>query len=397
MSWKDGLQRGSFRGVEFFIDTHSLAGGRRTVQHEFVDRDTPFAEDLGRKARNFTLEIHLIGDDYFQRRDQLIAALEQRGSGELIHPYLGQREVNVSGYSVSEDTLEGRIVRFSITFIEAGSNIFPSIEEDRAATLLDFAEASLDSAKEKFAGSFSVFQQPGFVVESAQALVEQAADAFESATSVIAQTTEDATELAFQIRNLKADALDLIQAPGQLADRLADSMRLLSSVATNADDASNSFSTMFEFGEDETENPFSTPTRDQENTNRLNFNNYIRDVAIISATEEAIDRNFATIQDALNTQQELKELLNRQSDTAEDINFFQNMNDLAASLVKTVPDVDNDLPNVVTVTLQDTTNSVVLAYDLFEDIDQEQEIIDRNNIRNPSFIVGGTELEVINA
>lgn len=398
MSWKDNLLPGSFRGVPFFIESHSANGGRRTQVHEFVDRDTPFSEDLGRKAKSYSLSIHLIGEDYFQQRNRMISALEQRGAGELIHPYLGQISVNVGGYSFTEDTQEGRIVRFTINFTEAGSNIYPSIEEDRAQTLLNFAEQSILTAQQNFEDGFSVLGQPGFVVDSATALVNQAADAFDAATQAIPNATETITDLTFKIRNLKANALDLVQQPSLLADNLLSAISDLSAVATNADDASAAFSTMFNFGEDQQElAPFDTETRNRERLNRQAFNAYMQNMAIIRATEEAIDRDFFSIQAAIAEQQNLKELINRQADAAEDINFFQNMNDLASALVETVPSVDDELSNVVTFTPQDTTNSVVLAYDLFEDIDREQEIIDRNSIRHPGFIVGGTELEVLNA
>lgn len=398
MSWKDKLQKGSFRGVEFFVETHTASGGRRTQVHEFVDRDTPYSEDLGRKARIYELNFHLIGDDYFEQRDAMVAALEQRGAGDLIHPYLGLKRVNIQGYSFTEDTTEGRIVRFTVSYAEAGSNIYPSIEEDRAQTLLNFSENALASSASEFEKGFSVLGQAGFIVESAISLVNQAADAFDSATKVFAEASDQITDLAFSIRNLKADVLDLIQKPDQLAQRLADSMQLLSGVATNADDAAKAFSTMYDFGNDPEELDVETEARERENTNTQSFNNYIRDVAIISSTQEAIDRDFFSLDEAVNEQKNLRDLITRQADRpSDDINFFQNMQDLAASLVKTVPDVDNELPNVVKFKLPDTTNTVVLAYDLFEDIDREQEIIDRNDIRHPGFVVGATELEVLNA
>lgn len=397
MSWKDRLIPGSFRGVPFFMVDHSEAGGRRTVQHEFVDRDTPFSEDLGRKAKSFSVNIRLIGEDVFQQAEAITNALNQRGAGELRHPYLGVLNVNVASYSRSENTDEGRIVLFSITFLEAGTNQYPSIEEDRAQTLLNFSENALSSAAETFEENFSVLQQPGFVVEEAVALVNSAADAFENATSFISETSETLTDLAFSVRNLKADALTLVQQPGELASRLLDSITLLSSVATNADDASSAFSSMYEFsGSDDVIPDVDSDARTQQAQNRNQFNEYVRNMAIIRSTEEAVDRNFFSVQDAQTEQENLKDLIERQAENSANINFFQDMQDLGASLVKNVPNVDNELPNLVSFEVRQTTNTLVLAYQLFEDADKEQEIIDRNDIQNPSFVIGGTVLEVVN-
>lgn len=396
MSWKEKYQTGSFRGVEFKTSTHTNEGGRRTQTYEFVDRDTPFTEDNGRKARSYSIEIYIIGDDYFTQRDALIAAFEQRGPGELIHPYLGTLEVNLTSYSLTEDKTEGRIARFSLTFVETGNNIYPSIEEDRAATLLDFAEASLNSAQSLFEENFSVLGQPGFVIDAARSLVDQAANAFESASQVVSDSSNLATELAFSVRNLKAEANDLIQSPGILGQVLRDSISLLSGVATNANDASSAYSSLFDYESKEVFSPFETDARKQQNKNKKAMDDYIKNMAIILATEEAIDKEFTTVAEAIDEQQKLKELINRQSDESEDINFFQNMNDLSASLVKAVPDIENELPNVILFTPQETTNSLVLSYEIFEDVDQESDIIQRNNIKNPSFIIGGEALEVLN-
>ena len=55
------------------------------------------------------------------RHDELIAALKQRGAGELVHPYYGRKTVTlVSPARISETPDEGGMARFSLDFIEAG-------------------------------------------------------------------------------------------------------------------------------------------------------------------------------------------------------------------------------------------------------------------------------------
>jgi len=86
LGFKDDLRPGSFRGVEFFIDTSQRTLGRRATLHEFPNRETPFTEDLGRVADVFEVEGHLVGDDYFKARKKLERAVNKQGPGELIHP-----------------------------------------------------------------------------------------------------------------------------------------------------------------------------------------------------------------------------------------------------------------------------------------------------------------------
>jgi prophage DNA circulation protein len=53
------------------------------------------------------------------------------------------------------------------------------------------------------------------------------------------------------------------------------------------------------------------------------------------------------------------------------------------------------LPSIKTIIPERTTISLLLAYDLNESIENEQDIIDRNAIRHPGFIPAKDPLEVI--
>ena len=74
-SFWPGLRPASFRGVPFdAFEEHSEAGGRRLVRHEFPLRDTPYAEDMGRKAGQWQVEAFVLRNrwaDYEAARDRL--------------------------------------------------------------------------------------------------------------------------------------------------------------------------------------------------------------------------------------------------------------------------------------------------------------------------------------
>ena len=51
MPWRDRLLDASFRGAAFRVESHSAeAAGRRAAVHQYPGRDTPYAEDLGRRV-----------------------------------------------------------------------------------------------------------------------------------------------------------------------------------------------------------------------------------------------------------------------------------------------------------------------------------------------------------
>ena len=105
MSTQDLLQKASFRGAEFFVDSASTTGGRKTVTHEFPNTDRRYIQDMGLKQRSFTVEAIITGSgaEYFSKRDALLNALETEGPGILVHPFYGQVSVVNDPYRLEEE------------------------------------------------------------------------------------------------------------------------------------------------------------------------------------------------------------------------------------------------------------------------------------------------------
>ena len=126
-AWLTRLLGASFRGVGFHIERHEgIPAGRRLAVHEYPGRDLPYAEDMGHRTRTFTVDGYVIGAAYYLERDRLIEACSQPGPGTLIHPYLGPRRVECMSCRVMESSQERRMARFSLDFLDAGVNIYPT-------------------------------------------------------------------------------------------------------------------------------------------------------------------------------------------------------------------------------------------------------------------------------
>jgi len=140
IAWRQYLKRASFRGEQFYVDTGVRESGRRVVQHEFPKRDVPYAEDMGRRAREFTVRGYLIvypvssnagspkfpndplkQASYLRARDKLITALEStEGPANLQLPLLGILNVMCVRYRVTEEEKFGGYCVFDMTFTEFG-------------------------------------------------------------------------------------------------------------------------------------------------------------------------------------------------------------------------------------------------------------------------------------
>lgn len=151
MAWKDRLVDASFRGVPFKTEDESLTAGRRVETHEFVNRDKPYTEDLGKATSRPKFSGYVIGDDCYEQRDRLIEALNKPGPGTLVHPAYGEMSVCVDGeINVSTSSSEGRMVRFDLRFVEAGELTYPTSGAATANTLVSSCSALDDCISDNF-------------------------------------------------------------------------------------------------------------------------------------------------------------------------------------------------------------------------------------------------------
>lgn len=119
MAWKNNLLDASFRGVVFDCQATQDGAKRDIAQHEYPYQDGADLEDLGRKARHFTLQAVFFGDDYDTRLQAFLAVLDQPGAGELVHPVYGSiKQAQLLDYQVEHSADEVDSCRVALQFAE---------------------------------------------------------------------------------------------------------------------------------------------------------------------------------------------------------------------------------------------------------------------------------------
>jgi prophage DNA circulation protein len=166
-AWRTDLQPASFSDAFFHVDASTFDSGRRTVVHEFPKKNTPYTEDMGRRALEFTVRGYCIcyprdidpenkggsllwQNDYRLARDALIEALTSGEPGILRLPNLKGREVNVicPRYRMTEEDRLGGYCVFDMTFQELGvAPREPAV--DSRVDLIDAIDAAVDRIIEK--------------------------------------------------------------------------------------------------------------------------------------------------------------------------------------------------------------------------------------------------------
>jgi len=390
--WRDGYRIGSFRGVPFNTKVSQVKGGRRKQKREFAKRDDGNTEDLGRRLKDFKLELYVLGDDYFDQRDALEDAINAEGPGELIHPYRGTLQVQAGDYTLVENEIEGRIARFTVEFSESGIVKFPDQVTDELNKSKENADLVKEAAKTVFETVFSVAAQPAFVVESATAKVNAVLDFADNAVNKV---TDPVTNFSFAISNLKASVSDLIKKPGELADRLQAAFDILLDEFENTPETAESIFDNFKtLDDDDAFDPVTgtTPSRLKEQTNQDAVGNLTKELALSNQSQAAVDVDFASTNAAITSRDAIINGLSLQLPLAGDDDLFQAIKDLQTSLTKALPQAGTE--ELITFTLKQSTPALVLAYDLFLDLNKETEIVDQNEIEHPGFVPAGELITV---
>ncbi|MDP1655718.1 MAG: DNA circularization N-terminal domain-containing protein [Hylemonella sp.] len=395
MSWFDELQQATFRGIPFSVEGAESSYGRRAVVHEYPLRDRPFVEDLGRKARTFTLEAYVWGPFYMQARDALMSALEQGGSGRLVHPYLGERTVTVTDFKKRESTSEGGMVRFTINCVEAGDLAFPSVQDDTARQVDQAADNALLEAQARFAAVFIIDALPEFVAAAAQGRLGAAIDLIQKVSASLPTLPGIAATFGPQLLGVRSELSSLMQGPSALGGALVGLVSGLSGLLSLPSDALTMLRGLFTFGDTTVAVPATTPSRVQQGINQAAIHSLIQQAAVIEATRSSSQMTFGGYTDAIAVRDELATRLDTLAETTPSDTVYQSLVTLRTAMIRDITARGADLARTVTVQPQATQPALVLAYALYEDASRDADIIARNNVRHPGFVPGGRTLEVL--
>ncbi len=393
MSWLDRFLPASFRGVAFRVEAHQQKFGRRVVVHEYPHVDAGESEDLGRKPGEFSIEAYLIGPDHDLERDELVRVCEEvSGPGELVHPYLGTRTVVFVDGSLSERSSERRLSRLTLTFREVSPRRNPA---RRAAPLDAVRSASADlqaAAEQELVEAMVVEGVPEFVRQAAVDALGKAVEAIEE-LGVFAGAAEDVARTRAQLQALLGSGEDLVEDPRRLAEEIRLTVAALASSAGAGDAGLEGFLELLGFSVEGSGG--ATPLDRQTDANGAAVANLVRLGAVAGAVELAAQQAWETRDDALEVRDRIAAELDLQAESSKDDSVYLALGGLRSVLTGAVPPPDQDLPELRTLILSDTTPALVLGYELYDDAARGDQIVARNRIRHPGFVPAATPLQVL--
>jgi len=382
VSLPDGLRPASFRGVPFEARDAGREAGRRLVTHEYPERDEPWTDDsLGRKARRWTLQAFIVGDDAHVRKSALIAACEKGGAATLMHPTEGRQVVYCEACDVRESSDSLNEVEFGLTFVEAGSVFTASTSPVAvAATLASELRAAFGALFVAHVAGMSVVRKvhrafTGSVETRLQAIGALSGD----------PDAADALQTAYNTWSLvDQDTAQLVTATQDVVESLSDPR----TVATGFGDQFRTSQAALAAG----------GTTDVEDAILLGdaiLDQWLYAAILSVAAEQAAAADYTAYDDAVAVRDDLATQLAELAPAVTDADAYGYLQDLLAALVDAITVEALDLPRLRTLPVVRPVPALALAYDLYgaDPEGRAAEIMLRNKLADGNAAAG--ELRVL--
>lgn len=413
IDWRDNLLPASIGGVRFFCSEVRTTGGRRTTVRELPLRDIPATEDLGRRGRRFAVTGAVMGDDYQEQRDAVLAVLESEGPHRFTHPWRGEIDVVLadgSSVDITESEREGGWARLSFELVEAGDEtrtVKAKVATD--AALQNAADAAAEASSKELQKSLGLSD----ILDAAAAAVGVVTNALTKTKSKIMGALGLGDSLSTALADLKSAAYSLAQTPSELAAQLnAITGQVLGLIRDAAEEDVETYpgggkvvradAALDAAQEMAAVDPVTPPPypggpvdeEDQEAERAIGKHARvcaIAGVAALFADLELESSDAAT--KVLGTMGVLIDALLIDPTTSDDL--FSALTDTKAALDAHLVSLSASLPAVQTYTPAASTPALLIAFWLYGDPTRDLEVVGRNRLADPNFVGGGAPLQVL--
>lgn len=390
------VRKASFRGVEFGLQESERGGGRKFARHGFPNRDRSNYEDLGRDDRTFRVEGFVNGDDYIERRDELIAALEKPGlGGNLVHPFYGVRPCFSGSYSVAERAEELGVAFFSMTFFEVGD---PIRVQQRGVAPVDGADAAAqdleDSGEAHVVDELHAAGEPEPVRQASADVLQRIGSTLQR-LNVFRGPSASVALLQRRITGLIASAQALATDPADLASQVLGAVRSVTDAAAAAPGALFAYRALLAQVRGDPSLVGGSRTQRRSRENSFNVAGLARWAALAGAARAAVRISWPTYEEALEARDELLELLDQELAEAPEGAVSEGLLALRLALGLALPSAFEDLPRLLEVTLQEDLPALVLAHRVYGDADRDLELVERNRVPDPNLLPRGDPLSLL--
>lgn len=403
LQYKNKLQDPSFRGVTFGIQDINTTIGRRSILHEYPNRNDPYAEDLGRKAKEFQINgFVMCPNDFTQSKAVQSAFSDYSTPGTFVHPTMGQFQVVVRDGSFRFTNQEGGIEYFTVTLIETLGNNFPNVSVDTQSKIRNSVNSLLNTANNYFASSFKVAGYPDFLAQNAVSNLNSFSTKFRGLINFGSARNGNPTaysKLIASLNDFNAEIPTIVNDPLRLAQTINQlNSDLNNSFSNNLKLAMLIQSRLYEYGIDFLIILPTTNLREIEGNNQDQLIYLIRASVIAMMVRNVSLMDFASADDAIEMRDSIDAkawpLLQTLANTFND-DIYNSLTDVVTAMVQDIRIRSTNSATTRTYQIADSLPALVLAYEFLGDASQDSALVARNNVANPLFVPANSEVKVV--
>lgn len=380
---------GSFKGVPFFFESAEFSGGGRNVQTNGV----PFSnshvnEDTGANVPNYSFNVYFVGEDAEGQKDRFLRVCNEKGPGELIHPYFGVLSARVTGeinltYGDCQEYITG-----SITFVPENDfelkNTTVSLSGKTRQKAVDLNRAVAD----KTAKNIKVSGKGRSILEKAVDMSYKAVDAVYASR----KSLQKSAEFVRQVGRIKSNIQTLLLAPGDYAARMQNLIMMAGDVLEIDVDPKDNVSqgvALMTFS-------LSVDVFDSVSlANRTSLESLVRMTGASMVSENVVDCEFASVGEAEHYQDMVHDAFETMLAETDDVDFYMQAQALEAAALKFLRDSLSRIPYEVEIELPETNNLLSLVYGTYGNLEELDAVLERNGYRDPLFVKPSDKLLVL--
>ena len=389
-TFAEKLRPASFREVPFSVTESTFTVGRRIHVFEYPQRDKPFVEDLGKSAREITVTAVFAGADYISGMQKLLDAMEQEGSGVLIHPMLGSMKVTPKeSTKVTYSTKDCGYSFATLTFVESGDYVYPTSAVDTAAKVAATASGLNAAALQAFIKRLDLTGAQDFVISTIGGRLSEyfQIDVYKTISSLFDVSDEMSTLAARAISYVNRTPRSFGQAvlnafgfsrASYSVNNWRRVTRLLSHLVKS----------------DGMNNSYAVARKSAESSRATAASLQVQALARSAVLAEAISASAnvggseggISYEDMISIRDEVLGAIDAEMLKCEDDDVYLALEESRASVYDDMTSRAQDEARLITVTPPEVMPALVVAYDFYEDASRDQEIIDRNGVRHGGFV-----------
>ena len=361
MSFNKLLQRASFRGIKFHVEAAERKVGFNYKLHVFPGtKRKAYPEELSEEPEILPLEAFLIGPDASYTKDLLVAACRKRSPGKLYHPQIGYINAKCKSFRIRETLNRVGKIQFSMEFVEAevdDKSMVPGLD---ALDVLNKVDDALNTAAMELTEALSILDMPAYTLARSAQVLNKVSNMITSVNGLgrIASTGEDIRDAAY---SLKYEGKKLLGSPKELSKNIISALDYMFGFKTPVENA---------FRDEIKPIKASMPKAEQ---NELKASNAVTSFVLSAFALLAVKKAIIGLEEKKTGSLERKSALRFLADAmpftdsklGDELRIIRSMlNELMGKKKsEPKPHFDTGAP------------SLVLAYDLFEDISRESEVL----------------------